>query len=486
MICKDDFASFGELGDDDKEALRSLVRKVLKPGCQIVEIGSWLGAGSTRVIIEELQACGSGKLYCVDTWEGSKNVAHHQDIAARHDPFEVFLHNVKLAGGEDYVHPLKMRSGDAAAIMEDGSMDLIFIDGDHSYASASEDIALWKPKLREGGILCGHDCECRINDSLRDVIYASLDKDSIPGDRTSFTVIHPGVVAAVDEAFNGSANLWSETPFLRADGSVGRATLWDDRPPEMLAEQSTLQWVAAAESPPRLVGDISGYNIVLFAGGYYAVPQSLGSMDLSQLEISSMPPEILFGGSYEEAILAITIAELKPVRELLAEYKAHQDLFKARDIELNRHLNEMLLHIDGQQSQSISELKPVRDQLAESKAKQELSTAKKIELGRRLNELLSQVNVQQSQANAELEFVREQLKASKEQQELAKARNTELEHRLNELLSHMDVRQSQLIAELKFVHEQLERIKERADKDARNIFFRLGRLVECLFVWKKP
>lgn len=226
MIYSDNYPSFGE---DDKEALRTLVRRILKPGCRILEIGSWLGTGSTRVIIEELASVEGGKLYCVDTWKGSKNVARHQDIVAHYDVFGTFLHNVRQAGGEVCVHPLVMASSDAAAIVADGCMDLVFIDSDHSYKSTSEDISLWKFKVREGGILCGHDCECRPTGPLRDAIYSSRDADHIPGDGTLFSVIHPGVVAAVDEAFNGAANLWAETSLLRADGTHGRATLWDIR-----------------------------------------------------------------------------------------------------------------------------------------------------------------------------------------------------------------------------------------------------------------
>ena len=38
-----------------------------------------------------------------------------------------------------------------------------------------------------------------------------------------------GVVVAVDESFDGLANLWAETQISRADGTYGRATLWDIR-----------------------------------------------------------------------------------------------------------------------------------------------------------------------------------------------------------------------------------------------------------------
>ncbi|CAJ1445214.1 unnamed protein product, partial [Effrenium voratum] len=37
------------------------------------------------------------------------------------------------------------------------ALDFAFIDADHSYAAAKEDIQLWSPKVRPGGIVAGHD-----------------------------------------------------------------------------------------------------------------------------------------------------------------------------------------------------------------------------------------------------------------------------------------------------------------------------------------
>jgi len=41
--------------------------------------------------------------------------------------------------------------------VEDGSLDFVFIDGDHSYASTLEDIRNYWPKVKTGGIFAGHD-----------------------------------------------------------------------------------------------------------------------------------------------------------------------------------------------------------------------------------------------------------------------------------------------------------------------------------------
>lgn len=224
MIYLDCYPSFGQ---DDCAALRCLVRKIAKPDCRILEVGSWLGTGSTRVILDELSSISGSKLYCVDTWKGSPNVIRHQQIVEEYDVLSTFRHNVKEACADNLVCQLIMTSRDAAAIIADTQFDLIFIDGDHSYAQTNEDIAMWRQKVRKGGILCGHDCECRPVGSLRERILAARDVDSIDGDGSSFLAIHPGVVIAVQDAFEGKAHLWAEDTLTRADGSQGRATIWD-------------------------------------------------------------------------------------------------------------------------------------------------------------------------------------------------------------------------------------------------------------------
>ena len=52
---------------------------------------------------------------------------------------------------------MKMKSEQAFNLIQDGSLDLVFIDGAHDYGNVRIDIQGWLPKVRKGGILCGHD-----------------------------------------------------------------------------------------------------------------------------------------------------------------------------------------------------------------------------------------------------------------------------------------------------------------------------------------
>lgn len=50
-----------------------------------------------------------------------------------------------------------MSSEEAAQYIEDGTLDFVFIDGNHSYEFVKKDMELYYPKVRYDGIFAGHD-----------------------------------------------------------------------------------------------------------------------------------------------------------------------------------------------------------------------------------------------------------------------------------------------------------------------------------------
>ena len=54
-------------------------------------------------------------------------------------------------------HIVRKTSAEAVDSIPDGSLDLIHIDGDHRYQPVCDDIKMWLPKVRSGGLVTGHD-----------------------------------------------------------------------------------------------------------------------------------------------------------------------------------------------------------------------------------------------------------------------------------------------------------------------------------------
>ena len=52
---------------------------------------------------------------------------------------------------------LLMSSLQSAVFFRDGFFDFVYIDADHSEEAVTSDFGLWCPKVREGGLLGGHD-----------------------------------------------------------------------------------------------------------------------------------------------------------------------------------------------------------------------------------------------------------------------------------------------------------------------------------------
>lgn len=128
-------------------------------GGVFVEIGSWKGR-STSFVGPVCNANGT-RLVCVDHWQGSndKLSAHYADKLAVEDVEATFRANMKQLGIA--VEVLAEPSVVAAGRFEPRSVDRIFLDGSHDGPSVAEDLAAWAPRLREDGVLAGHDYDVK-------------------------------------------------------------------------------------------------------------------------------------------------------------------------------------------------------------------------------------------------------------------------------------------------------------------------------------
>ena len=205
----------------DLKALTVLIREIDAQNC--LELGTFLGTGTTALFY------GAGThLICVDHWKGNAFDPFMQSTAPRYDFFEICASNVQSYNQDNRITLVESESKAASEQFPDHSFDLIFIDADHTYEGVLADLEAWYSKVRPGGIICGHDCEGRPhNFPQRDFSTGALKGN----DWDNKLKIHPGVIRAVDEFFEGTAELFAEQKLFVNNRSVN-STIWYYRIPK--------------------------------------------------------------------------------------------------------------------------------------------------------------------------------------------------------------------------------------------------------------
>jgi len=133
------------LTEREKMLLYGLSRSLVA-NATIVEIGSYLGASSCFLAAAAKET--GAHLYCVDTWQNDAMSEGSRDT------FDEFLENTRSLKG--WITPLRGRSTEVASIFSK-PIDLLFIDGDHSYEAVRSDLDVWLPKVKDGGVVVFHD-----------------------------------------------------------------------------------------------------------------------------------------------------------------------------------------------------------------------------------------------------------------------------------------------------------------------------------------
>lgn len=123
-----------------------------------VELGAHTG-NSYAAFCQAIEEFGYGcEAYAVDTWRGDDHAGYYGDevfaeFAAYHEPrYGAFS---KL---------LRMTFDEAQPTFRDGSVDLLHIDGLHTYEAARHDFENWRAKLSDRAVVLFHDIAVRRDD----------------------------------------------------------------------------------------------------------------------------------------------------------------------------------------------------------------------------------------------------------------------------------------------------------------------------------
>lgn len=148
------------LADGNKQ--RRLLLEMLPQGGVGAEIGVYKGGFSQLL----LQVARPRRLHLIDPWKvvddpryraswyGSAVANGQAEMDAIHDGVRQQFAG-RIADGSVILE--RSTSAEASTRFPDGYLDWIYVDGDHTYEAVRDDLRLYLPKVRRGGIIAGDD-----------------------------------------------------------------------------------------------------------------------------------------------------------------------------------------------------------------------------------------------------------------------------------------------------------------------------------------
>src|SRR5712664_3964113 len=116
-----------------------------------VELGTQYGHSYFSFCQSVVETGLSTKCYAVDTWQGDEHAGrYNDDVFAR-----ISEHQQKHYA--EFSRLLRMTFDDAVSHFADESIELLHIDGLHTYDAVRHDFETWLPKLAPGAVVMFHD-----------------------------------------------------------------------------------------------------------------------------------------------------------------------------------------------------------------------------------------------------------------------------------------------------------------------------------------
>jgi O-antigen biosynthesis protein len=92
-----------------------------------------------------------GKLFAIDSWQGDQHSGRYSD-----DVYRTFLDRRTRLGLDAVIVPMRMTFDEAREKVPD-KIDLLHIDGLHTWDAVNHDFGTYRPLVRSGGLVLFHD-----------------------------------------------------------------------------------------------------------------------------------------------------------------------------------------------------------------------------------------------------------------------------------------------------------------------------------------
>lgn len=149
-----------------QRTLVGLCNELRRPGYDIAmaEIGVWRGETSAYLLANVPDL----KLMMVDTWQAIPPKSWRKALGGRmyrlpqQEFNDAHFEAIRVTQMFQDRRRIEHKSSlEAAQMVLNETADLVFLDAMHTRRAVLNDILAWWPKIRHGGILCGHDYDSR-------------------------------------------------------------------------------------------------------------------------------------------------------------------------------------------------------------------------------------------------------------------------------------------------------------------------------------
>lgn len=134
--------------------------RTYKPA-NVVELGTHMGFSALCIALALRDNNDGGKIYAIDTWEGDAHTgAYGSTVYAK------FMERRTQLGLESTIVPLRMTFAQARSKVPP-AIDLLHIDGLHTWDAVNQDFTMYSPLVRKGGLILFHDVNTHFKDVRR-------------------------------------------------------------------------------------------------------------------------------------------------------------------------------------------------------------------------------------------------------------------------------------------------------------------------------
>ncbi len=147
--------------------------ELLRPSV-FVELGTHLAESYFAFCQAIVESGTAGKAFAVDTWYGDIHTGSYGEEVFS----EVDAHNREHYAA--FSELFRMRFDEAAERFQPESIDLLHIDGMHTYEAVRHDFDNWWPKIKPGGLVLLHDAFVRTGDFGVWKLVEELREQSLP------------------------------------------------------------------------------------------------------------------------------------------------------------------------------------------------------------------------------------------------------------------------------------------------------------------